>query len=223
MRTSAPRPFTGRDLVSGHGRKHSRDTWVDLRTAAGSSSASPTVPNQALEGAPVERWRRAEGPCMTRRLVTRTAAAWLAGLVVAGSLLAGCGADSATRHRRLRPGRSRWPVRGACLGRPDARSHPPGRAGADRPRAEPVPHVGRAMGRVGRLRPGRGRLPRHREALGRRRLVGRGRARDGDELRGLPHPAVALRDRGGPGDGPRAARRDHGQPVLPDGLRGDRR
>ena len=124
------------------------------------------------------------------------------------------------RHGRLRPGRSRRPVRGARLGRPDARAHPPGRAGADRPRPEPVPRVGRRCGTPGlptTRRPTAISSPRSSRGGDR---GGHGRARDRDELRGVPHPAVALRDGRGPGDGPRAAGRDDGEPVLQDGLRG---
>ena len=74
-------------------------------------------------------------------------------------------------------GRPRRPVGRARLGRGAARRHPPRRAGADGARAQPVPRLGRDVGRVGRLRPGRRRLLRDREARGRRRRARRARRR----------------------------------------------
>ena len=61
--------------------------------------------------------------------------------------------------------------------------------GPARPCTQPVPHVGRDVGRLGCVRPHRQGLLRQREAGGGRR---RGRARRRDQLRRVPGPAVAL-------------------------------
>ncbi len=123
-------------------------------------------------------------------------------------------------HRGGLPaGRPRRPLGGAGLGRDAALPHPPGRAGPDRPRPQPLPRLGGDVGRLGGLRLHGERLLRHRQAAGGRR---RCRAGGGHQLRGLPDPPLALRDRRRPGRRPGRARRGHGVPLLPDGLRGDR-
>ena len=91
---------------------------------------------------------------------------------------------------------SRRPDRGAGVGRPDPRSHPPGRPGADRPRAQPLPRVGGDVGCVGRLRRDRGRRVRDREADA-ARCPGT-TARTAMSYAAYRDPAVALRHRVGP-------------------------
>ena len=76
-----------------------------------------------------------------------------------------CSLHQARVHGQGLPARRpRRPLGGAGLGRDAPRAHPPGRAGPDRPRPEPLPHVGRDVGRLGGLRPDGRRLLRHREA-----------------------------------------------------------
>ena len=106
------------------------------------------------------------------------------------------------------PSRSRWPFGRPGVGRHLARADPPGRAGADRPRPQPVPHVGRDVGRVGRLRRDRRRL--HRDREGRRPTTSTDGAGGRHQLRRLPAAAVALRHGVGPAGRRRAARHGHG-------------
>ena len=78
-------------------------------------------------------------------------------------LAAGCslGGGSSTESyvdRRLRPRRPRGAVGRARLGRGAARRDPARRPGADGARPQPLPRLGRHVGRLGRLRPDGGRL-----------------------------------------------------------------
>ena len=81
------------------------------------------------------------------------------------------------RDRGLHPGRSERPLGGPRLGRSAARRDPTRRARADRPRTEPLPRLGRHVGRLGRVRPRRRRLPRPPRSTRRRTFAPRARRR----------------------------------------------
>ena len=105
----------------------------------------------------------------------------------------------------------------APLGRGPPRRHPPRPPGADGPRAQPLPHVRRDVGRVGRLRPGRRRRLRRRE--GRRR--GHDRAVERAREAAISYAAYRIllgplrRRRPGRGDAGASSTR-YGLAVLPD-------
>ena len=214
---------TGRDFVSGHGPKHSRDTpltcgprWVILRLADRSEPGARGGARRAMIGEPrdLHDWT-------TRR--RERLAAWLARLVIAGSLLVGCGATP--------PYVAEGCARGDLGGRSVARVWDDQTLELIR-QVVPAPTVHARnlfhmsvgdVGRVGRLRPDRRRLPRHGEARGAAMPTSIAAARE----TAMSYAAyrILLWRYGTVADlatARRAARRDDGDPVLPDGLRRDR-
>ena len=166
-----------------------------------------------------ERCRR-QPPRRGGGTVVIRAASFALALAAAALALAGCfGSQRVVPGGGLRARRPRGPFGRAGLGRGPPGRHPARHAGADRPRSEPLPHLGRDVGRVGCLRPRRRGLLRGREARVRRRPGGTG---GGHQLRGLPAPPPPLLARIGPAGDLRRAHLDHGLALLPDRLHDDR-
>ena len=108
-------------------------------------------------------------------------------------------------------------VRRPALGRVAAGRDPARAPEPACPCAQPVPHLGRDVGRVGGVRPDGQRLHLHDQGAGRRRRRG---ARRGDQLRRLPRALGPVHQGGRRCRLARRVRGRHGRPVLPgDGQR----
>ena len=201
--------------IEAHPRPMTRPTAVGVRCAAWRSPGRCVQPGSRT-GA-----RSCRSTCPPRRAVARRSSS-------------PAGGHARRPARRRHPARRLRFVRGlhgqglpACrprgrvgrarLGRAGPQPHPPGRAGPDGPRPQPLPHVGRDVGRLGGLRPATadGYFVTEKRAAERQER----RPRGGHELRRLPHPALALRHGLRPQDRPGRARRDDGVALLQDRLR----